>query len=183
MYRKLFFEFAKIGTFSIGGGLAMIPLIEQAIVHKNQWITEEEFEEMMAITQSVPGLIAVNISILVGNKLKGVKGGIVSAIGSTLPSFLMILTIAIFFSNFLEVEWVKQAFTAIRPIVTGLILVPIYNAVSKNKPSLIFWTVIIASMLSISIFHISPIWILLFVALLGIFNTYLSLKNMGGHKK
>ena len=182
MFFKIFSDFFKIGSFSIGGGLAMIPLIERDIVHKNQWITETEFDEMVIITQSVPGLFAVNIAILVGNKLKGIKGAIVAALACTLPSFLIILSIALFFSDFLEIEWVKNAFTAIRPLVVGLLLVPIYNAARKAKPTVGFWGIIILTLIAVVILHISPIWLLLVLGLFSIIQTYYIIKKKGGNK-
>ena len=96
MYLTLFLNFVKIGMFTIGGGYAMIPLIEREIV-KRQWMTKEDFMQMFAITQSLPGVFAVNISIFVGYRLKGFWGSLVCALGTILPSFAIILIIALLF--------------------------------------------------------------------------------------
>ena len=100
IYWEFFTIFFKIGMFTIGGGYAMIPLIENEIVNKRQWISKEDFIDLLAISQSAPGVLAVNISIFIGFKLKKLPGAIVTTLGSVLPSFLIILAIAIFFQNF-----------------------------------------------------------------------------------
>ena len=94
---ELFSIFFKIGLFTIGGGYAMIPLIEEEVVKKHRWITHEEFADLLAIAQSLPGVFAVNMAIFIGNKLYGSKGSVCATLGSVLPSFLIILLIALFF--------------------------------------------------------------------------------------
>ena len=98
-YLLLFMTFAKIGMFTIGGGYAMIPLIEREIV-KKRWMSKEDFMEMFALTQSLPGVFAVNISIFVGYKLHKVKGSLVCALATILPSFVIMMLIAMFFAHF-----------------------------------------------------------------------------------
>ena len=102
-YLKLFCTFAKIGMFTIGGGYAMIPLIEREIVKKN-WMSKDEFMEMFALTQSLPGVFAVNISIFVGYKLHKVSGSLVCALATILPSFVIMMLIAMFFARFQDNE-------------------------------------------------------------------------------
>ena len=127
MYGSLFLIFIKIGMFTIGGGYAMIPLIEREIV-KRGWISKEDFMDLFAITQSIPGILAVNISIFVGYRLKKLPGSIICALGTILPSFLIILAIALFFNQFQNNVWVIKIFNGIRPAVVALILVPCINA-------------------------------------------------------
>ena len=98
MYWTLFLTFVKIGTFTIGGGYAMLPLIQREVVDKG-WLSKEDFIDLFSVAQSLPGIFAVNISIFVGYKLKKVPGGIVCALGSILPSFFIILAIALFFTH------------------------------------------------------------------------------------
>ena len=105
----------------------MIPLIEREIV-KRGWISKEDFMDLFAITQSIPGILAVNISIFVGYRLKKLPGSIVCALGTILPSFLIILAIALFFNQFQDNLWVIKIFNGIRPAVVALILVPCINA-------------------------------------------------------
>lgn len=108
-YLRLFYTFAKIGMFTIGGGYAMIPLIEREIVKKN-WMSKEEFMEMFALTQSLPGVFAVNISIFVGYKLHKVSGSLVCALATILPSFAIMMLIAMFFARFQDNEVMIRIF-------------------------------------------------------------------------
>ena len=105
MYWTLFFTFAKIGMFTIGGGYAMIPLIEREIVNKG-WLDSKDFMDIFAVTQSLPGVFAVNISIFVGYRLRKIKGSIVCALGSILPAFAVMLSIAVFFTHFQDNVWI-----------------------------------------------------------------------------
>ena len=100
IYLEAFGIFFKIGAFTIGGGYAMVPLIENEIVTKRKWIAQEDFIDLLAISQSAPGILAVNISIFIGYKLRGIRGSIITALGTILPSFIIILAIALFFHSF-----------------------------------------------------------------------------------
>lgn len=131
-YINLFLTFSKIGLFTIGGGYAMIPLIEREIV-KRKWMDKEDFMQMFAVTQSLPGIFAVNISIFVGYKLKGARGSVVCALGTILPSFFIILLIAMFFARFQENPIVIRIFNGIRPAVVALILVPCLSAIKAIR--------------------------------------------------
>ena len=122
---QLFSSFLKIGAFTFGGGWAMIPIIEREMVDKKQWIKREDFIDSLAIAQSLPGILAVNISILVGNKLRGVKGSLVAALGTILPSFLIILAIAIWFVQVYDNPVIERIFKGIRPAVVALIVSPV----------------------------------------------------------
>ncbi len=123
MYWTLFLTFVKIGMFTIGGGYAMIPLIEREVINRG-WLDKQDFMDLFAVTQSIPGIFAVNISIFVGYKLKK----IVCALGTILPSFIIILAIALFFNHFQDNIWVVKIFNGIRPAVVALILVPCITA-------------------------------------------------------
>lgn len=118
---SMFWKFFKIGAFTFGGGYAMIPLIEREIV-SNGWIDKEEVANMVAISQSIPGAVAVNMSLFVGFKIANKKGGIVAVLGCILPSFITILLIAMFFSNIQDEKIVKNAFTGVLSAVVALIL-------------------------------------------------------------
>lgn len=113
-YWQIFISFFKIGSFTLGGGYAMIPLIQQEVVNKKGWLKESEFVEMMAIAQSAPGPIALNTAIFVGYKARGVKGVIFSSLGTILPSFIVILLIAIIFTDFKNNPGVERVFKGIR---------------------------------------------------------------------
>lgn len=118
--------------FTIGGGYAMIPLIEREVVNRG-WLDKQDFMDLFAVTQSLPGIFAVNISIFVGYKLKKIKGSILCALGTILPSFFIILIIAIFFNRFQDNIWVMKIFNGIRPAVVALILVPCISAAKAIK--------------------------------------------------
>ena len=127
IYWNSFRTFFRIGLFTIGGGYAMIPLIEADVVDKNKWVAREDFLDLMAIAQSCPGIFAVNMSIFIGYKLKGVPGSVVCALGTILPSFLIILGIALFFQQFRDNETVQRIFKGIRPAVVALIAAPTFK--------------------------------------------------------
>ena len=126
-YFEAFKIFFKIGAFTIGGGYAMVPLIEDEIVNKKKWIEQDDFLDLLAVAQSMPGILAVNISVVIGDRLKGLKGSICAAIGTILPSFLMILAIAIFLTpeTIKNNAVVSRIFKGIRPAVVALIVAPV----------------------------------------------------------
>ena len=124
-YGELFLVFFKIGAFTFGGGYAMIPLIRNEVVKKKRWLNDNEFMDMLAIAQSIPGPIALNTALFVGNKRLGFKGSLFSAAGIILPSFIIILLIAILFSQFSDNPIVERIFKGIRPAVVALIAAPL----------------------------------------------------------
>lgn len=135
MLTQLFFTFFKIGAFTFGGGWAMIPLIEKEIVDNNGWLTKDEFLDKLAVVQALPGVFAVNISVAVGDKLRGRTGSVIAALGTILPSFLMILTIAIFLTPELikTNDIVNRIFMGIRPAVVALIIAPVISTGRSAK--------------------------------------------------
>lgn len=135
--RKLFLTFAKIGAFTFGGGWAMISIMEKEIVNKNGWLAKEEFLDQLAVAQSMPGILAVNISVAVGDKIRGGIGSVCAALGTILPSFCIILAIAIF----LTPDMIKnnpvlsKVFMGIRPAVVALIIAPVFTTAKSAKIS------------------------------------------------
>ncbi len=167
-YWNIFITFAKIGAFTIGGGYAMIPLIQKEVVDKKKWISSSDFIDMIAIAQSAPGILAVNISILVGYKLKKNSGSVVASIGATLPSFLMILLIAMFFRQFQHIEWIQKMFMAIRPAVVALIAVPVFTTAKSVGINLKTIVIPIAAALLIWLWGVSPVYIIIAAGLGGL---------------
>lgn len=156
IFLQLFFTFFKIGSFTFGGGWAMISIIEKEIVDKHRWLEREEFLDLLAIAQAVPGILAVNISVVVGDRLRGERGSIAAALGTILPSFLIILAIAIFLTP--EViknnAVISSIFKGIRPAVVALIIAPV---LSSAKSAGITWrTVIIPVGVALLIFSGIP---------------------------
>lgn len=164
---SLFTTFFRIGLFTIGGGYAMIPLIEAKIVDEKQWISREELLDLMAVAQSCPGIFAVNIAIFIGYKLRGIGGALMSTLGCILPSFLIILAIALFFRQFQDNVWVARAFRGIRPCVVALIAAPTFKMAKTAK---IGWTNVWIPVLGaflIWMFGVSPIWVIVAAGLGG----------------
>ena len=135
IYWDTFKTFFHIGLFTLGGGYAMIPLIEEEVVNKKQWVSKDEFLDLIAIAQSCPGVFAINISIFIGYKLRKVRGALATAFGTALPSFLIILMIAMFFHRFEDNPVVAAMFRGIRPAVVALIAVPTFNLAKSAKIS------------------------------------------------
>ncbi|MCP9611283.1 chromate transporter [Coprobacter tertius] len=133
IYPDLFFTFFKIGAFTFGGGWAMISIIEKEVVDKHKWLSKEEFLDALAISQSLPGILAVNISIMVGNKLRGTKGSIIATLGTVLPSFVLILLIAMFFSKSYNNPVIERIFKGIRPAVVALIVAPVLTTAKSAR--------------------------------------------------
>lgn len=134
MYWTLFLTFVKIGMFTIGGGYAMLPLIQRDVVDRG-WMTKEDFIDVFSVAQSLPGIFAVNIAIFVGYKLKKTWGGFVCALGTILPSFVIMLLIALFFTQVKDNVWVEKAFMGLRPAVVALIAVPCLTTARSIKLS------------------------------------------------
>lgn len=135
IYLQLFTTFFKIGAFTFGGGWAMISIIEREIVDKHHWINKEEFLDLLAVAQSLPGILAVNISVAIGDRLKGNRGSMCAALGTILPSFLIILIIAIFLTPDLikNNELLNKIFMGIRPAVVALIIAPVITTARATK--------------------------------------------------
>ncbi len=130
MLKNLFLTFAKIGAFTFGGGWAMISIIEREVVTKHHWLEKEEFLDLLAVAQSMPGILAVNISVVVGDKLRGLGGAVAAALGTIMPSFLIILAIAIFLTPeaITSNPTLTAIFKGIRPVVVALILAPVFTS-------------------------------------------------------
>ncbi len=127
---KLFTTFFKIGAFTFGGGWAMISIIEREIVDKHKWIDKTEFLDLLAVAQSMPGILAVNISVVIGDKLRSLKGSLAAASGTIMPSFLIILLIAMFLTPDLITgnPVISSIFKGIRPAVVALIVAPVITS-------------------------------------------------------
>ncbi|MDR2684549.1 MAG: chromate transporter [Prevotellaceae bacterium] len=168
IYFQLFCTFLKIGFFTLGGGYAMIPLIESEVVDKKHWLTKVQFLDYLVLAQTAPGILAVNISILAGKELRGKKGAVTAVLGTVFPSFFIILFIAVFFTQFQETEMVNRIFRAVRPAVVALIAVPVFNLAKTAKLTWKTACIPVASVLLIWLLGVSPILIIISAAFLGI---------------
>ncbi len=157
LYLQLFLTFAKIGAFTFGGGWAMISIIQREIVEKHKWIEQNEFLDLLAVAQSMPGILAVNISVVIGDRLKGLKGSVSAAIGAILPSFVMILAIAIFLTpdTIKNNDVLSRIFKGIRPAVVALIVAPVLT--TARSAGINWKTVVIPVSVALLIYSKIPV--------------------------
>lgn len=163
---NIFWSFLKIGAFTFGGGYAMIPLIQHEVINSRGWLTKEEFVELLTLAQAAPGPIALNTAVFVGYKQRGYLGSLASVLGVVIPSFMIILVVAIFFANMRQNQWVDAAFKGMRPAVVALIVAPIVG-LTRGMHS---WLLAISTATALVIWHfgLSPVWFLLAGAVGGI---------------
>ena len=173
---QIFWVFAKIGAFTIGGGIPMIAAIKSELVER-KWLKDEDFIDIITLAQTAPGLFAANIAILTGNKLRGTKGSVVATIASCLPPFLIILLIAIFFTGFKDNEYVIRAFKGIRPVVVALIGVPMIDMIKATKMRWWSWAIVIASLTLVCFLKVSPIYIIICVIVISLAVAYYTEKK------
>ena len=189
----LFLTFMKIGAVSFGGGYAMLPLITKEFVDKRNWATDTELNDYFAIGQVTPGLIAVNVATFLGNKRKGIIGGIAGTLGLVTVPVIIITLIAAVLTNFAEIEVVKHAFAGIRVAVCVLILSAILRLWKKSVPD-IPATIMCIIIFGLSAFgdyipvvgkYISPVYLVIIAAVVGIIieSIRASKSNKGGDGK
>jgi len=169
--------FIKIGAFTVGGGFAMIPLIENEIVNKRRFMDAQEFMDLLAVAQSVPGVLAIKMATFVGYRMHGVWGSIIISLATALPSFFMILLIAVFFHNFQDNPTVEHIFKGIRPAVVALIAVPTFNL--GKRANLNRYTVWIPIVSAVVIWGLgfSPVYVIMIAGLGGLFYGAMTKKN------
>jgi len=167
IYWDSFKTFFRIGIFTLGGGYAMIPLIEEEVVNRKQWVSKDEMLDLIAIAQSCPGVFAINIATFIGYKLRKTRGAICTTLGTAMPSFLIILAIAMFFSQFKDNKVVAAIFRGIRPAVVALIAVPTFNLGKRAQLNRYTIWIPIACALAIWAIGVSPIYIIIAAGLAG----------------
>ena len=153
MYWTLFLTFMKIGMFTIGGGYAMLPLIQREVVDRG-WMSKEDFIDIFSVAQSLPGIFA-------GYRLKKKMGGFICALGTIMPSFVIILLIALCFTQVKDNVWVEKAFKGLRPAVVALIAVPCLTTARSIKLSYKQLVIPVGAALLIWLAGVSPAWIIL----------------------
>ena len=167
-YLQLFVSFFKIGAFTIGGGYVMIPLIEKEVVERRRWIGREEFAEMLTLAQSAPGPISINSAVFVGYKTLGLGGMITAVLGTAIPSFIVILLVAMFFTDIRENPTVERIFRGIRPAVVSLIVVPVVNMLKKSGFSPFVVALAVIAALAVWQFGVSPVWVIAAAGVTGV---------------
>jgi chromate transporter len=177
---RLFLIFFKIGSFTFGGGLAMLPQIQHEIVDRYKLLTEEEIVDVFAISQSVPGVIALNASVFIGKKSYGIRGAIVAALGSTIPSFIAIMLYVTVLGFVQDNIYVQKAFLGVRAACTALILVAglkLWPLAVKRPTSVVLAT---ASLILVGLLGVYVIWVILLAFSLTMTSYFLRKKNIFG---
>jgi len=174
MLLELFIVFFKLGAFTIGGGIAMLPILQNELIKNKKWFTEEEFIDAVAVCQSLPGVIAINMATYVGYKKKGLLGSFIATIGVILPSFIIILIIAKGLASVEDNPYVAGAMAGLRAAALGLILVSVIqlsSAMFKGK-----WTIIAAALafVLIGFLNVNTAYVILLFMLLGIASAYVA---------
>ena len=178
---ELFGSFFKIGLFTFGGGYAMVPLIEAEVIERKKWLPQSEFLDLLTLAQSSPGPIAINTSVFIGYKVRGLRGAATAAFGAVLPSFLIILIVAIFFAGIRHNVIVDAAFKGMRPAVVALIAAPVFGLARGMG----WWKIGLAAIAALIVWllGVSPIWFILVGAVGGILYTFYNRKGAPGTGK
>ena len=179
LYFDLFFTFVKIGAFTLGGGYAMLAMVEKAVVEQRKWITEKDFWDMITLVQTLPGVFAINTALYVGYRIKGIKASLAAMVGAALPSFVIIIVLATYFNTMWENEVVNAIFKGIRPCVVALILAPSLKMVkSVGLSAKTLWIPVLA-VIAVCVFYLSPIYVILAAALGGLLWGIINYSLMG----
>jgi len=169
---ELFWVMLKIGAFTVGGGYAMLLVIQRELTSR-KWISEEEFPDLIALAQAAPGLLAVNISIFAGYKVRGNTGAVVATLGSIMPPFLIILFIAAVLGGYADNPYVIKAFKGMRPAVVALIAVPMIKMARAGCKKLWQWVVAAIALALVAFLEVSPVYILIVVIVIGLSYAYI----------
>ena len=163
----MFIAFFKMGLFTIGGGLAMIPLMQKYAVEDKKWLTEEEMVDCVAISYSIPGVVAINAATFIGKKRYGMIGAIVATLGVILPSLFCIIAIVLFLGQIENNKYVQGAFVGLMAAACGLIAVAMVKLGKQAIKDKAGWVIAIASGIAITIFDINAILVIVAAGLAG----------------
>ena len=174
---ELFLTFAKVGVMTFGGGMAMLPILQREVVENKGWATDEELTDYFAIGQCTPGIIAVNTATFIGQKIRGIAGGIMATLGLVFPSVVIISILAGLITNFSHLVWVQNAFAGIQVCVCVLIFNAVMKLLKKSvvdkRTAAIFAVVLVGSVF----LRISPAWFVIAAAVAGIILKNLEVKG------
>lgn len=184
-FLELYYVFAKIGTFTIGGGLAMMPMIQKELIEKRHWITDDELLDYYAVGQSTPGIVAVNVSTFVGYKQLGILGGIIATFGMVTPSLVIIMLLAKFINSIDDFPIVQKALKGINVAVTALLTSVVINFSKKTIKNFFNAICMIISFVVVFFLKIQSFYIILAALLIGTIITAIKLKkeNKNSEKK
>ena len=165
---ELFLTFAKVGVMTFGGGMAMLPILQREVVENKGWATDEELVDYFAIGQCTPGIIAVNTATFVGQKQRGVVGGIVATLGIVFPSLLIITVLAGVINSFSHLDWVQHAFAGIRVAVCALVLQSVWKMAKKGVVDLPTGVILVVTFAAVAFFGVSPVLMVVIATAAGI---------------
>lgn len=181
---EIFLVFFKIGMFTIGGGYAMLPIIQKEVVEAKGWMADEEFLDAISLTNSLPGPLATNSATFVGYRVAGVPGAVSAVLGAATPSVIIILLIAMVFQNIMDYPVVGYIFDGVRPAVVALILYAVVKLARSAKIGEYFnWVVALLGFAAVSIFGLHPILVVVCAALYGLFIRDSVVKAVDSHQK
>lgn len=175
---NLYFSFAKIGTFTIGGGLAMMPMMQSELIEKRKWITDEELIDYYAVGQSTPGIVAVNVATFVGYKQMGIIGGVFATLGMVTPSLVIIMILASLINSINDFPIIQKALKGINVAVAALLTSTIINFMKKTIKKFTNAIFMMISFLLVFVFKLPSFWIILFALLIGVVLTYKEKKKV-----
>ena len=175
---NLYYSFAKIGTFTIGGGLAMMPMMQSELIEKRKWITDEELIDYYAVGQSTPGIVAVNVATFVGYKQMGIVGGIFATLGMVTPSLVIIMILASLINSINDFPIIQKALKGINVAVAALLTSTIINFMKKTIKKFTNAIFMMISFLLVFVFKLPSFWIILFALLIGVVLTYKEKKKV-----
>lgn len=179
---EIFAVFFKIGLFTIGGGYAMLPIIQKEVVETKGWMDDEEFLDAISLTNSLPGPLAINAATFVGYRVCKVKGALAAVLGAASPSVIIILAVAVIFSNLTEYPMVQYIFDGIRPAVVALILYAVIKLAKSAKIKEYFnWLIALAALAAIAVLGLHPIVVVIAAALYGLFIRGTVVKAVAAH--
>lgn len=165
---KLFFSFFRIGLFTIGGGMAMLPVIQREVVVNKKWLDEDEMLECIALSQALPGVIGVSCGTYIGKKLYGLRGAIFATLGVVLPSILCIIAVVYILDAVEGNPYVDGALTGVKAAVTGSILVTVWQMGKKAIKDKFGWFVAIVAFVMIAVFKWNAVWAVVFAIAAGL---------------
>ncbi|MCE5343804.1 MAG: chromate transporter [Eubacteriales bacterium] len=166
-YLDLFVSFMLIGTMTFGGGYAMLPMLTREVVDKHHWATKEQLLDYFAIGQCTPGVIAVNTATFIGYRRRGAMGAAIATLGVVLPSLVIIVVIAMFLSNFMEIEWIAHAFAGVRIAVCALIAVTVVKLFRQSADTRLKVCIAAVAFTSVALIGLSPIYVTIAFAVFG----------------
>lgn len=183
LYLQLFYEFFKLGLFTVGGGLAMLPLIQNIVVEKKGWMSEEEAVDCIAVSQGLPGVIAINMATYIGRQKKGMLGSVCATAGVILPSFIIIILIVELLQGIGDNPYLNGALMGIKAAATGLIAHSAYKVGKKVLTGAFQWALAVGAFAAIIFLGINAVWVIVAGILLGLLYTSKNEKKCGGEQK